>query len=66
MSAYDEVKKAIEAEKNGPPGNRRQMIPCAFCKNGGNGSKVCGVGWAEKRYSRFKGCFAGELLEEKP
>ena len=66
MSAYDEYKKHIEEEKNLPPGERRWAVPCAFCVYGGNGRKTCGCGWNEKRYSKYRKCFSGELLKEKP
>jgi len=63
---YDEVKKAIEAEKSLPPGKRRQQVPCAYCTRGGNGSKSCSCGMLEKKYSKYKMCFAGTLLPEAP
>ena len=63
---FDEVKRRIEAEAGGPPGKRTQPVPCAFCVRGGNGEMSCASGMNEKRYSKFKGCFAGELLETAP
>lgn len=63
---YDEVKQAIEAEKGLPPGKRSQQVPCAYCTRGGNGDKSCSSGFNERRYSKFMGCFSGELLPEEP
>ena len=63
---YEEVKKAIEAEKGLPPGKRKQQVPCAYCVRGGNGSKSCSCGMSEKKYSKYKMCFAGTLLPEAP
>ena len=63
---YEEVKKAIEAEKDLPPGKRKQQVPCAYCTRGGNGSKSCSCGMSEKKYSKYKMCFAGTLLPEAP
>ena len=42
------------------------MVPCAYCTRGGNGDKSCGCGWTEKRYSKYKGCFSGALMESMP
>jgi len=63
---YEEVKKAIEAEKDLPPGKRKQQVPCAYCTRGGNGDKSCSCGMSEKKYSKYKMCFAGTLLPEAP
>ena len=62
MSKFDEIKQRIEAEAKGRPGDRTQNVPCAFCVRGGNGNQSCASGMNEKRYSKYKGCFAGELL----
>lgn len=63
---YEQVKKAIEAEKDLRPGKRSQNVPCAYCARGGNGDKSCSSGFNQKRYSKFYGCFAGTLLEAAP
>jgi len=66
MGKFEEVKRRIEAEAGVSPGKRTQMVPCAFCVRGGNGDASCACGMNEKRYSKFKGCFAGYLLETAP
>ena len=63
---YEDVKARIEAEASLPPGKRSQNVPCAYCVRGGNGDKSCSSGFKEKRYSKFMGCFSGELLPEAP
>lgn len=63
---FDEVKKKIESEAKGRPGDRTQNVPCAFCVRGGNGDRSCSSGMNEFRYSKYMGCFAGELLETAP
>ena len=66
MAMFDDVKRRIEAEAKGRPGDRTQMVPCAFCARGGNGDKSCACGMNERRYSKFKGCFSGQMLETAP
>lgn len=66
MGKFDDVKRRIEDEASGRPGDRTQNVPCAFCVRGGNGDKSCASGMNEKRYSKFKGCFAGKMLETAP
>ena len=66
MSKYEEIKGKIEAEAAGSPGARTIPVPCAFCKRGGNGDWSCACGFFERRYSKFKGCFSGELLDHDP
>ena len=63
---YQEVKKRIEAEETLPPGKRTQAVPCAYCVRGGNGDKSCAAGSNERRFSKYKACFAGVLLVDKP
>lgn len=63
---YEEVKKKIEQESTLPPGKRSQNVPCAYCVRGGNGDKSCSCGFAQKRFSKYHGCFAGELLDKDP
>ena len=63
---YQEVKEKIEAESQLSPGKRTQQIPCAYCERGGNGDKSCGCGWNRTRYSKFEGCFSGNLLDHDP
>ena len=63
---YQEVKNKIEAESNFSPSKRTQMVPCAYCKRGGNGDKSCGCGWNRTRYSKYESCFSGELLDRDP
>ena len=63
---YEEVKKKIEKESTLSPGKRSQNVPCAYCVRGGNGDKSCSSGFTQKRYSKFYGCFAGELLDKDP
>ena len=66
MGKFDDVKRRIEDEASGRPGDRTQNVPCAFCVRGGNGDRSCASGMNEKRYSKFKGCFAGKMLETAP
>ena len=66
MNKYEEIKRKIEAEAAGSPSKRTQPVPCAFCKRGGNGDGSCACGLFERRYSKFKGCFSGELLDHDP
>lgn len=63
---YSEVKKRIADEESLPPGKRSQPVPCAYCVRGGNGDKSCTSGFKERRFSKYKMCFAGELLPEDP
>lgn len=63
---YREVRKRIEAEASLPPGKRTQPVPCAYCARGGNGDKSCSSGFNERRFSKYKSCFAGTLLEAAP
>ena len=63
---YAEVKERIKAEEGLRPSRRSQPVPCAYCVRGGNGDKSCSSGFRERRYSKYKMCFAGELLPEKP
>lgn len=63
---YQEARKRIEAEASLPPGKRTQPVPCAYCARGGNGDASCSSGFAEKRFSKYKACFAGTLLETAP
>ena len=63
---YSEVKERIKAEEGLRPGRRSQPVPCAYCVRGGNGDKSCSSGFKERRYSKYKMCFAGELLPEEP
>lgn len=63
---YQEVRKRIEAETALPPGKRTQPVPCAYCARGGNGDKSCSSGFNERRFSKYKSCFAGALLEAAP
>ena len=63
---YQEVRKRIEAEASLPPGKRTQPVPCAYCARGGNGDTSCSSGFGEKRFSKYKSCFAGTLLEVAP
>lgn len=63
MSKFAEVKARIAEESNLRPAERRQMVPCAFCVRGGNGDRSCSCGTRERRYSQYKGCFAGTMLE---
>ena len=63
-TSIEQVREKIAREASLPPGQRTQMVPCAFCERGGNGNKSCGSGWKETRFSKFKGCFAGKLLPE--
>ena len=64
--SYDEVKRIIKQEAGMPPSKRTQHVPCAFCLRGGNGYGSCACGMNEKKFSKFKGCFAGELLVVAP
>ena len=66
MSIYDDIYAKIEAEATLSPSKRTQTVPCAFCVRGGNGNKSCSCGWDQKRYSKFKGCFSGQMLEKNP
>lgn len=66
MSMYDQIYSKIKAEATLSPSKRTQVVPCAFCGRGGNGDKSCSCGWDQKRYSKFKGCFAGQMLEKNP
>ena len=59
---YDEVKKKIEAEAALPPAKRTQPVPCAYCTRGGNGDGSCASGMGERKYSKYKSCFAGSLV----
>ena len=63
---YDEVKRIIKQEAGMSPSKRTQFVPCAFCTRGGNGDCSCSCGMNEKKYSKFKGCFSGELLIVAP
>lgn len=63
---YEEVKRKIESEAEGSPSKRTQPVPCAYCVRGGNGDKSCSCGFTCKKYSKYNGCFAGELLPEDP
>ena len=63
---FTQVKAKMEAEANLPPGKRTQSVPCAYCVRGGNGDKSCASGMNEKRFSKYKMCFAGTLLEAAP
>jgi hypothetical protein len=63
---YDQIRTKIVAEAILSPSKRTQVVPCAFCGLGGNGDKSCSCGWDQKRYSKFKGCFAGQMLEKNP
>lgn len=63
---YTEVKERIKAEESLRPSRRSQPVPCAYCVRGGNGDKSCSSGFKERRYSKYKMCFAGELLPEEP
>lgn len=66
MGRYDEIRARIRAEEALPPGKRTQLVPCAYCTRGGNGDRSCACGMDERRYSVYKGCFAGEMLAERP
>ena len=66
MSKYEEIKSKIEEEAKLSPGARTIPVPCAFCKRGGNGDGSCACGFFERQYSKFKGCFSGELLGHDP
>ena len=66
MSTYGVIKGKIEAEAVESFGKRTQPVPCAFCKRGGNGDGSCACGFDERLYSKFKGCFSGELLDHDP
>lgn len=66
MSMYDQIYSKIKAEATLSPSKRTQDVPCAFCVRGGNSDKSCASGFNEKRYSKFKGCFAGTMLEKNP
>lgn len=63
---YAEVRKRIEAEASLKPGRRTQPVPCAYCSRGGNGDTSCASGCGEKRFSKYKSCFAGTLLGAEP
>ena len=63
---FNQVKAKIEAEAGLRPGKRTQPVPCAYCARGGNGDKSCASGMNEKRFSKYKTCFAGTLLETAP
>ena len=66
MSMYDQIHTKIVAEATLSPSKRTQVVPCAFCVRGGNGDKSCSCGYDQTRYSKFKGCFAGQMLENNP
>ena len=67
MGMYNRIYSTIEAEAATlPPGKRTQPVPCAFCARGGNGERSCSCGMNERRYSKYKGCFAGKMLEHEP
>lgn len=66
MNEYEKIKAKIAAEAAGSPSKRTQQVPCAFCKRGGNGDGSCASGFFERLYSKFKGCFSGELLDHNP
>lgn len=63
MGKFNEIAEAIKAESTLPPGKRTQNVPCAYCSRGGNGDMSCACGMDERRYSRYKGCFAGTMLD---
>lgn len=60
-----QVREKIREESSLPPRDRTQPVPCAFCARGGNGDRTCSGGWEERKYSKYKGCFAGTLIEEE-
>ena len=67
MSMYNKIYSTIEAEAAClPPAKRTQPVPCAFCVRGGNGDRSCACGMDERHYSKYKGCFAGTMLEQDP
>lgn len=63
---FSEVKAKMEEESTLRPAKRTQPVPCAYCTRGGNGDRSCACGMDERRYSKFKGCFAGTLLDKEP
>ena len=42
------------------------MFRARIVFEGGNGDKSCSGGFTQTRYSKFYGCFAGELLDKDP
>lgn len=63
---YNQVKQKLDAEASLRPGQRTQAVPCAYCTRGGNGDKSCASGATERRFSKYKACFAGTLLDHEP
>lgn len=63
---FADIMRQINLEASLPPGKRTQAVPCAFCVRGGNGDRSCASGMNERRYSKFKSCFAGTMLAKDP
>lgn len=63
---FSDIMLQIDREASLPPGKRTQPVPCAFCVRGGNGDRSCASGMNERRYSKFKSCFAGTMLAKDP
>jgi len=63
---FNDVMVKIDLEAELSPSKRTQQVPCAYCTRGGNGDRSCSCGMNERRYSIYKGCFAGTMLEKDP
>jgi len=63
---FNDVMVKIDREAELSPSKRTQQVPCAYCTRGGNGDRSCSCGMNERRYSIYKGCFAGTMLAKDP